>query len=199
MALAERRPALMTVEAFLAWDGGGHQGRLELVDGQVRAMAPASGAHGMIQGNLAFLLGAHLRRGNSPCRFGTEVGIVPHMDARHNLRVPDLTVSCEPHQPGEKVFPRPVLIVEIFSPSNRKESHESLLAAATIPSLREIVTFESERMAAELFRRDAQGHWPQQGTAIGPGGMLELQTLGFSFPLEEAYRGVAAFKDDSVG
>ena len=28
-------PPRMTVDEFLAWDGGGHQGKLELVDGLV--------------------------------------------------------------------------------------------------------------------------------------------------------------------
>ena len=59
-------PPRMTVDEFLAWDGGGHQGKLELVDGLVRAMAPASATHAMIQGNL-ILIGNHLCRQNSLC------------------------------------------------------------------------------------------------------------------------------------
>ena len=50
---------LMTLEEFFAWDGGGHQGKLELVDGVVRAMAPASATHAIIQGNLVYAIGAH--------------------------------------------------------------------------------------------------------------------------------------------
>ena len=61
-------PPRMTVDEFLAWDGGGHQGKLELVDGLVQAMAPASATHAMIQGNLILLIRNHLRRQNSLCR-----------------------------------------------------------------------------------------------------------------------------------
>jgi Uma2 family endonuclease len=46
-------PAKMTAAEFLDWDGGGHQGKLELVNGVVRAMPPASGTHALIQAKLA--------------------------------------------------------------------------------------------------------------------------------------------------
>ena len=36
----------MTAEEFFAWNGGSHIGKLELVDGIVRAQSYASGAHG---------------------------------------------------------------------------------------------------------------------------------------------------------
>ena len=51
----------MTVEAFLAWeprDGYPY----ELVDGQPRAMEPASIVHGLLQGCLARQIGEHLLR-----------------------------------------------------------------------------------------------------------------------------------------
>ena len=50
-----------TVEQFLDWPGDGRAKYYELVDGVVRAMSLASTTHGTIQGNLAFVIGAHLR------------------------------------------------------------------------------------------------------------------------------------------
>jgi Uma2 family endonuclease len=50
----------MTVAEFLAWPGDDTGARFELVDGELRAMAPASGTHGTLQSNFVRLLGNHL-------------------------------------------------------------------------------------------------------------------------------------------
>src|SRR5262245_8276192 len=42
-------PPSMTVADFLAWPGDGTGRKFQLVDGEVRAMSPASAAHAMIQ------------------------------------------------------------------------------------------------------------------------------------------------------
>ena len=49
---ARKLPPLMTVAEFLEWPGDGTGTRYELVDGVLRAMAPASDNHGTIQTNL---------------------------------------------------------------------------------------------------------------------------------------------------
>ena len=40
-AQPKTRPT-MTAEEFIAWGGDGHPGKLELVNGEVRAMSPAT-------------------------------------------------------------------------------------------------------------------------------------------------------------
>ena len=117
MALVQSFPK-MTAEEFYAWDGGGHVGKLELVDGVVRAQTYASGAHGTIQAALGTIIRNHLRSKRSACRVGTEVGVIPRFDPKRNVRKPDLAVTCTPHTPGERAFPDPILIVEVLSPSS---------------------------------------------------------------------------------
>ena len=102
---------LMTLEEFFAWDGGGHQGKLELVDGVVRAMVPASATHAIIQGNLVYAIGAHLRANGSPCRVAPEAPVRPALGTRNNARAPDVAVTCAPPSPS-KTFDDPVLIIE---------------------------------------------------------------------------------------
>jgi hypothetical protein len=51
MTAARKLPPLMTVDDFLAWPGDGTATRYELVDGVLRAMAPTTNAHGIIQSN----------------------------------------------------------------------------------------------------------------------------------------------------
>lgn len=92
----------MTVDEFRP-DGAGHIGKLELVEGRVRAMSPASGTHALVQGNLAGLLWAAFRARKSPCRVGTEAPISPRIHA-DDVRAPDLAVTCAPVT-NDKTFP----------------------------------------------------------------------------------------------
>lgn len=177
----------MTVDEFLAWDGGGHVGKLELVDGVVRAMSPASATHSVIQGNLVALIQNHLRKQRSPCRVAPEAPVVPRLRSRNNARAPDVAVSCAPPS-RSKVFEDPILLIEVLSPGNAEDTWESVRAYGTIPTVREIVVVESESVGAILFRKDADGAWPSDGEEIAAGSVLRLDSIGLEIPLAELYR-----------
>ena len=185
-ALADVTPQ-MTTDEFLDWDGDGHQGKLELVDGIVRAMAPASEAHGTIQANLAGLLWLHLRDQKSPCRVVTEAGVVPHINPGHNVRVPDLVVTCAPPEKGSKIVAQPVLLIEVLSPGNQKESWESLRASSTLPSLKEIVVVDSERIHVQLFHKDKDGNWAQAAEEFRQGDHVRLTSIEGELAVNDIY------------
>ena len=189
MALAQSVPR-MTVDEFFAWGGGGHVGKLELVDGIVRAQTFASGAHGTIQAAITSLIRAHLRTHSPGCRVGNEVGVIPIFDPIRNVRKPDVAVTCSPHTPGERAFPKPVLIVEVLSPSNAEETWESIRACASIPTVAEILVVDSERVHAEVYVKDDKGNWPDPGEVAGSGGMIRLPRLGLEMPMDEIYAGL---------
>ena len=111
---------------------------------------------------------------------------MPHLHANDNVRAPDLAVTCSPSVTG-RIFPEPVLIIEVLSPSNQRETWESIWACATIPSLTEIAVVDSERLRAEVFRRDSHGSWPKTGISIGAGGTIELDSIGAALPLADVY------------
>jgi Uma2 family endonuclease len=68
VALPKFAPSRMTVDEFLDWPGDGSAQKFELIDGELRAIAPASVSHGIIQANVAGILRSHLI-GKSPlCR-----------------------------------------------------------------------------------------------------------------------------------
>lgn len=181
-------PRRMTAEEFLGWDGGGLTGKLELVEGEVRAMSPASGTHAVIQANLTILIGNHLRANRPSCRVGTETPIVPRIHANDNVRAPDLAVTCQPPS-KDKRFPDPVLIVEVLSPSNQRETWESIRAIASVPSLTEILVVDSERVHVEILRREDDGGWPVTGQVEATTGSVHLASIGLELPLAEIYRG----------
>lgn len=178
----------MTVEQFLAWDGGGHVGKLELVDGVVRAMAPASAVHSIIQLNIGTAINNHLRARNSPCRAATEAPVLPPMARRRNARAPDVSVTCAPIT-DSKTFDDPVLIVEVMSPDNEDDTWESIRAVATLPTMREILVVQSTRVEAEVYLRDAKGAWPDDPVSVGPGGRIRLASIDLTIPVSEMYEG----------
>lgn len=178
----------MTVDEFFAWDGGGHVGKLELVEGRVRAMAPASDSHSTIQANLAYAIKHQLRRTKSPCRVGTEAPVIPPMSQKKNARAPDLAVTCAPPSTS-KVYDDPVLIVEILSPSNEDATWETIHALANLTSLKEILVVQSTRVEAQVFTRKADGAWPDYPVVSVAGGKIELTCLGLELAMAEVYEG----------
>jgi len=92
-ALSKLAPSRMTIEEFLDWPGDGSGKKFELVDGEPRAMAPASIPHGIIQANMAGVLRSHLI--GSRYHVVVEPGVIPRVRLDATMRVPDLTVSCE--------------------------------------------------------------------------------------------------------
>jgi Uma2 family endonuclease len=187
-AALRRPPARMTVDEFLAWDPGDGTGRRwQLVDGEPVAMAPGSDNHSMIQAELSRLIGNHLVGRGSPCRVGTEPGVIPRVRASENWRIPDLGVTCAAPE-GTLGLPAPVLLVEILSPSNYAETRANVWAYTTIPSVQEILILHSTAIEAELLRRGSDGTWPEQPDTIGAGGTVDLPSVGFTAPLASLYR-----------
>ena len=184
-ALPKLAPSRMTIEEFLDWPGDGRGQKFELIDGEPRAMAPASVAHGIIQATLARLLGTHLS--GTHCYVVVEPGVIPRVRSDANMRVPDLAVSCEVPDGGQRALTDPTLVVEILSPSNESETRENVWAYSTIPTVREILLIRSTRIAAELIRRGADGSWPSNPQAIEADAALVLESLDFSCPLAAIY------------
>jgi Uma2 family endonuclease len=183
---ARKIPAVMDVAEFLAWDAP-EPGRWQLVDGEPRAMAPASRTHNTIQGELGRLIGNHLVELAKNCTVVPNGGTVPRVRADSNFRIPDLTVTCSDYQEEEYDVSEPVLMVEILSPTNKSETWTNIWAYTTIPSVQEILVIDSVRIRAHLLRRDLQGNWPERALVIEDG-MLALESIDFRVPLAALYR-----------
>jgi Uma2 family endonuclease len=186
MGAIAKVPVRMTVAEFLAWDAG--DGRpWQLVDGEPQAMAPASRTHGALQNELGRLVANHLAEQVSPCSMLANPGVVPRVQAEHNVRIPDLAVTCSDYVSEEPVISDPVLIIEILSPGNQAETFANVWAYTTIPSVREIVVLRTVSIGAELLRRRVDGSWPRTPEAIEAGNIV-LESIGFEAPLAALYR-----------
>ena len=187
MSAATRLPPRhMTVTEFLDWAVAEPE-RWQLRDGEPELMAPAADRHGSIQAALAGHLFAHLDRIGGPCRVVTTPGVVPHMRSDRNMLVPDIGITCTPSS-GSVAMPDPVALIEIVSPSNEAQTRANVWAYATIPTVAEIVLVSSVAIAAELLRRQPDGHWPLQPELLGPDDLLRLTSIGFAMKLRDAYR-----------
>jgi Uma2 family endonuclease len=187
MAEAQRKPTTMTVADFLDWPGDGSGRRFQLIDGELRAMSPASPIHSAIQTNLAYELRRHFLERKSECRALTEPAVATRVRANINLRVPDLGVTCIPDAPDHRTMPDPILLIEILSPGNTSDTWDNVWSYTTIPSVREIAVVHSTRVLVELLRRGADGSWPAEPEEIGPGASLRFDSIGFACPLAEVY------------
>ena len=188
VALRKGLPTRMTVDEFLVWDSGDVTGRRwQLIDGEPVLMAPAADAHARIQAELVRLLGNHLLASGSRCVVADAPGIVPKVRANENFRVPDIGVTCAPPS-GGVMLPEPVLLIEILSPGNEPKTRANIWTYTTIPSVQEILAVRSTRMEVELFRRGADGNWPDSPVIVRPPDALELTSIGFATPVADLYR-----------
>jgi Uma2 family endonuclease len=192
MTALSNAPARMTSDAFLAWVGNG---RYQLVDGYVEAMAPASTTHGRIQANLAFVIEGHLRRKKGPCWVAVEPGVQPQLKAKSNVRVPDLGVTCKPNVANQQVLPDPLLLIEILSPSNGKDAESNIFAYTTIPSAQELVIVHSEAVKVEVFRRGPDGHWLFEPETTEGEGTVTFASIGAAFAIADIYAGTHLIAD----
>jgi Uma2 family endonuclease len=185
MIVLAKIPVRMTVDEFLKWDSEDGR-RYELVDGEPRAMAPASAIHGFLQNELGRLIGNHLRDKATGCDVVANPGVVPRLLSEHNVRIPDLAVTCSPLAVGQATLPDPILLIEILSPTNQAKTWTNVWAYTSIPSVREMLVLRADRIAAELLRRSPQGEWPDRPIAISEGELI-LESIGFRVALADLY------------
>ena len=177
----------MTAEEFISWGGDGDAAKLELVNGVVQAMSPASGTHALIQSTITGLIRNHLKARRSPWRVGTEAPIRPRMRANMNVRAPDIAVTCVPKSADEKFFPDPILIVEVLSPSNERQTWESIWACITVETIREVMVVDSERMHVMVYTKDAKGAWPEEPQRVEAGGTVRLSSIDAAILISDIY------------
>ena len=186
MVALARIPVFMSADEFLSWEPG--DGRAwQLVDGEPQAMAPPNRTHGTLQAELGSLMRNHLRERGSPCAVVVTPGVVPRVQSSHNVRIPDLAVTCTGYAAEEAVLTDPVLVVEILSPGNQAETWANVWAYTTIPSVKEIVVLRTVTVAADVLRRGPDGSWPREPDPVTTGDLV-LDSIGFRTPLADLYR-----------
>lgn len=176
--------ALVTPEEYLA-------GELlspvkhEYVAGVVHAMADANNIHNEIGGNVFLAVGSRLR--GKKCRpYNSDTKVRVRLPSQLRFYYPDMQVVCDPNHRDESFQDRPVVIVEVLSPSTRRvDEGEKLDAYQTIPSLEVYVIVDSTHARVVVYRRTATGFTREVFHGIE--GSIELDCIGIELPLAEIY------------
>lgn len=153
----------VTFADYLAIDEAS-QVRHEWVGGRVYAMSGGTERHGLMSGLLyAAVAAGAFGAGCRPFQEGRRLkpGLVSYY--------PDVMVVCGPT--GDDQYETDAaLVVEVQSPSTRdRDRREKAMAYATLPSLRQYVLVDPDRVRIEVAERTADGlRW----SAHGPGDVV---------------------------
>jgi Uma2 family endonuclease len=174
----------VSVETYLEMDATA-DGKLELLNGVVLAMAGASPRHNQIVQNLARALGNGLD--GSDCRVWTQDQRV-RVEVTDSYLYPDAVVVCgEPRfdtetRPASLI--NPTALVEVLSESTHLHDLGAKLSHyRQIPSVAEVLFVHAETRATTLVTRQDDGSWKLVDR--GPEGELEL--AGVRLPLDVIY------------
>ena len=159
--------------------------RHEYIDGVVYAMVGASDRHGLIAGNLFSALRPQVR--GTPCQlFIADMKVLIQIEDQTIFYYPDLVLSCDPGDRHAYYRASPCMIVEVLSESTRRlDQQEKLNAYLTLPSLREYLLIDQDRMLVQVYRKSA--NWtPQVVTA----GALLFECLDVELSLDQIYEDI---------
>lgn len=185
MATSSR--AIPTIPAdFLAWESRQRQ-RYELVGGVARAMRGGMVGHNLLAGRVLVALQTQLGPGctahQSDLKVSSPAGMVTY---------PDVLARCGPFDEDATEADHPVLIVEILSPSTRREDLiRKRYGYQAIPSLRWLLYVEPKKVQVEVVTREGDNSW-RSVFVTDPKATIRLEGLGVSLKVGELYVGLTA-------
>jgi Uma2 family endonuclease len=147
----------MTVPEFLAWAETQESGRHELVRGRIVTMAPERSEHVDAKRRAANVLEAAVERAGVACQAFVD-GLAVVIDEETSY-LPDALVNCgERVAPESLVAPRPVIVVEVLSPSTREIDKSVKLADYfRVPGLSHYLIVDLGRRHVLHYRRQPDG------------------------------------------
>ena len=184
MATNARR--LLTVEEFLEIEFTGNEGHcVELDNGTIRLMAGGSAAHARVQTNIIGTLFARLK-GSGCSPYGSDMGIRTH---DLSLRYPDVSVFCGREGPENdelKQFDDPKMVIEVLSPSTRREDETvKLYEYQAMASLDAILLVDPDTEAVRLLTRRDRGGW--HDSDLEKGSNVVVAALGVTLTWTEIF------------
>lgn len=147
----------MTADEYLAWALDQPEGRFELVDGEVVAMASERVAHGLAKTRTVVALSNAIAARDRPCEaFGDGMAV---RVADDSVFEPDAQVRCGPRLPGDAILvPDPLIVVEVLSPSTRAvDTGKKLKGFFSLPSVRHYLVLDPEDRSVMHHRRADDG------------------------------------------
>ena len=180
--MSEAAVKLMDVDEFLAW-AETQDGKCELHDGVVVAMAPEQAYHSRVKAFAGSALLAALRREGADCGVYSD-GLAVRITSRRAF-VPDVLVTCPPAPPKETTTSTPLIVVEVLSPSTAGFDHGAKLEGYfSLPSLVHYLLVDPDRRVLILHSRGREGVIE---TRILREGEVKLDPPGLAFDVSELF------------
>ncbi|MBL7740292.1 MAG: Uma2 family endonuclease [Chitinophagaceae bacterium] len=178
-----------TVEEYLALEKESAE-KHEYYQGEIFAMSGSKVPHNVITINLTVLLGQKLK-GKSCQPFNSDQRI--YIPENSLFTYPDLSIVC-----GEIItkdnddwnIVNPSVIIEVLSHSTKNyDRGEKFGLYRDIPSLKEYILVDSEKIHIEVFRMNDTHHWElEEYKKIED--LLQVKAVQLMIPLTEIYEGV---------
>ena len=180
----DKPPRRMTVEQFIDWAMAQPEGRFELVDGTVVAMAPERAAHARLKARVWRAFDDQIREQGLACEALPD-GMTVKID-EHTAYEPDAQVHCGEALADEIVIvPAPVIVVEVLSPSTASRDTGAKLADYfRVAGLRHYLIVRTDRPTVIHHRR---GDADLIETRIVTAGALSLDPPGITLDLDRIY------------
>jgi Uma2 family endonuclease len=159
----------------------------EYDNGYIVAMVGASRRHNLIALNLATRIKSHLK-GKSCRTYISDMKLRIHTQSTDQFYYPDLMVSCDDNPPSEYFEDKPLLIIEVLSPSTEtRDKLEKLSAYSRIPSVREYLTVSQEKLAIQRYTLSSGS---AQLVEYRETDEVLLESIGLALSVKEIYEDV---------
>jgi Uma2 family endonuclease len=155
-AVMKPQNAKMTFAEFLRWSES-QTGRYELVRGYPVEMQSERARHAAVKGNVYFALRTAISDAKLPCTAYTD-GLTVEIDDEHGY-IPDALVQCgEPVDPYRVTADKPLIVVEVQSPSTvLSDVMDKLPEYMTVPSIEHVLIIDPFGLRVLHFERRADG------------------------------------------
>ena len=169
-----------TIGEFLAWAEKQPDGRWELVDGEIVAMAPERVLHIQVKGSVFRALEDAVRAAGLSCTvFMDGVGVAT---ADATVRIPDASVQCGASADPDAMLIEPIIVVEVTSPTSvRTDEDDKLLEYFSVPSIEHYLVVHPKQRAVVHHSRQGSG---EIRTRILRDGVIDLAPPGLSVAVD---------------
>jgi len=160
----------------------------EFLDGVMYAMSGGSPRHADLHGNIYAELRTLLRGGRCKA-YSSDLRV---RVSNRMYTYPDVSVVCGKPSLGDEEdnLLNPVVIIEVLSPSTeRYDRGLKFQHYRTIPSLREYVLVEQNKIQVEQYIRQDDGTWKLHDHQ-SMDAQLKMDSIGATLPLRLIYDGV---------
>jgi predicted adenylyl cyclase CyaB len=191
MDMELREPAVaygknkFTEEEYLEMERASFE-KHEYYKGEIFAVAGASDRHNVIFSNLFGAL-AHQLKGTKCRPYGSDMRL--HIPENSLYTYPDISITCKENMefPETDNARNPAVIIEILSKSTKSyDRGEKFGLYRDIPTLKEYILVDSDKIRVEVFRINNTGHWELEEFKKRED-VLTIQAVQFSISLTEIY------------